>query len=68
MVEGGEMSKLKDKLLEIQEQTGKNLVQQQKEAYYYNVPVTMEQIEAELKKDPGYAAFMASLEDKNRPF
>ena len=62
------MGKLKDKSIEIQEQTGVNLVKLDKYHEVNGDPVTMEQIEAELKKDPGYAAFMASLEDKNRPF
>jgi len=62
------MSKMMQNILKIQEQTGINLVKQQKEAEYYGVPMTAEEIEQELMKDEGYQRFLDSLEDKNKPF
>ena len=62
------MSKTTDNILRIHEQTGTNLVRQQKEVDFYGESYTPEEIERQLNGDPGYSEFLDSLEDKNRPF
>ena len=57
------MSRMTDHILMIQETTGMNLVQQQKEAEYYGTPMTAEEIEQELMKDKGYQDFLDSLDE-----